>query len=46
MPARGTGLGASRPPNLWTIGSSPGTQTVTATVAPGVSATFTASVSP
>jgi hypothetical protein len=32
--------------NTWTLGLSPGTQTATATVAPGVSATFTASVSP
>jgi hypothetical protein len=32
--------------NTWTLGPTPGTQTVTATVAPGVNATFTASVSP
>jgi hypothetical protein len=32
--------------NTWTLGGSPGTQTATATVAPGVSATFTANVSP
>jgi hypothetical protein len=32
--------------NTWTLGPSPGAQTVTATVAPNVSATFTASASP
>jgi hypothetical protein len=32
--------------NTWTLGSTTGTQTLTATVAPGVSATFTATVSP
>ena len=32
--------------NRWTLGPDPGSQTVTATAAPGVSATFSATASP